>query len=310
MIGPLLLLLTAAGAPSLPDTPAYTVPADWHLIEGIASDGKRVWVSSVVDRAILELDAKRGVRKALRLPSNIGAPFGIAWDAKRRWIWVAAMCPVEPVIADCGRSGVFAVDPSGKVRRSLTVEGSFNPGDISVDTERSRVFASDSLNGAIYACDGDCTALRPVIRPTGRASAQGTALTRDGRALVVADYSRGIILVDLETGAEKAVQTADGKRLRGVDGLTRLVGSYVAVANAGNPAQLVEFQIGEDGSLADATVIDGPSGLGEATQIVNVGDRLLLVGDAQWRHYAGKEAAGPGAQGPTPIFALPLIRGK
>ena len=304
MIARLLLLLAAAGAPASLDKPAYIVPADWSLIEGIASDGKRVWVSSVVDRAILELDTAGHV-KARRLPASMGAPFGIAWDARRRWLWIAAMCPVEPAIANCGRSGLYAIDAKGKIQRSLTLDG-VNPGDLSIDAAGGRIFLSDSLNGAIFTCAGDCTKLQSVIRPTERASAQGSVITADGKSLVVADYSRGIMLVDLATGTDKMVKTPDGKRLRGMDGLVRVGTAYVGIQNPGNPAALVAFEIGEGAVLAKVREIELPAPLAEATQLVIAGDRLLIVADAQWRLYTGKDAGGAKAQKSTPIASILL----
>lgn len=306
----LLLLLAAAGAPAPIDGPAYIVPADWHLIEGIASDRKRVWVSSVVDRAILELKPGNGVKRVLRLPVSMGAPFGIAWDSSRKLIWVSAMFPPEPKIERCGASGLFAIDDKGRVRRSLTLDVPFNPGDVSVDTERGRVFVSDSQNGAVYRCEDACSALQLLIKPNERASAQGSVLSEDGKSLIVADYSRGIIEINLGTGAEKRVLTADGKRLRGMDGVVRLAGRhYLGIQNPGNPAELVEFEI-EGGVLTNPRNADSVLQLAEATQIADAGSELLLVGDAQWRLYAGKEAAGPKAQQPTPIFRIALMRGK
>lgn len=310
MIAPLLLLLAAAGVAAPLDQPVYIVPADWHLIEGIAGDGRRVWVSSVVDRAVLELKPGSGVKRVLRLPATIGAPFGIAWDSSRKLLWIAAMCPAEPKIENCGKSGLYAIDDRGKLHRSLTLDVPFNPGDVSVDAQRGRVFVSDSRNGAVYRCEGACKTLQPLIKPNERASAQGLAISEDHGSLIVADYSRGIIEIDLATGAEKRVLTLDGKRLRGMDGLVRLSGAnFVGIQNPGNPAELVEFAI-EDGVLSDPRNMIGAPPLGEATQILDVGYRLLLVGDAQWRLYAGKDATGPQGQQPTPIFQIVRIPGK
>ncbi len=133
----------------------------------------------------------------------------------------------------------------------------------------------------------------------------------DHGSLIVADYSRGIIEIDLATGAEKRVQTLDGKRLARHGWSLRLSGAnFVGIQNPGNPAELVEFAI-EDGVLSGSPQYDRGPPLGEATQILD--SRLSIAagrGDAQWRLYAGKDATGPQGQQPTPIFQIVRIPGK
>ena len=82
-------LLAAVAAPALPAaTTVLTVPASHRLIEGIASDGETIWLSSVVDREILAWRPHRALR-VRRMPPDTARPLGLAYDAKRHWLWVA-----------------------------------------------------------------------------------------------------------------------------------------------------------------------------------------------------------------------------
>lgn len=298
MIAALALLI--AGPVETPHT-LFEVPASEHLIEGIATDGTTVWVTSVLDRHVIAW--RDGKRTIITVPAAAGAPFAIAYDAKRRWLWIATNCLDDPMTERCGTPSLIAIDRRGRLKRQLTPGAGFHPGDVSVGD--GRVFVSDTGNGAVYACRDACRALAPLIRPEGRASAQGSALYDGGRKLLVADYSRGIISIDLATQHESQVMTPGGKRLRGIDGLIRAGDAFIGVANYGTPGSLIRFHVDGDGHLADVTPVDTGGMIVDPTQIVLQGKAILAIGDAQWANYSAG-GGGRAGQRPTPIVAIPL----
>ena len=87
MIG--LVALAAAAAVAQPQT-VLTIDPRHRLVEGVASDGKTIWVSSILDRQILA--CKTTCRTLATLPAPLH-PFAIAWDPRRKRLWVAADCP-------------------------------------------------------------------------------------------------------------------------------------------------------------------------------------------------------------------------
>lgn len=296
-----LLLLLAAG--SADPAVVLTIPAEHRLIEGVATDGATIWTSSVVDRKILA--SRDGRLTVLALPDGVGAPLGIAWDAGRRRLWIAANCPELPELKGCTGAALLAIDASGAVKARLRPagEGKFTPGDVSV--WQDQVFVSDSGNGAVWRCRGDCTALEPVIAPrTGRASAQGSAVYDEGRRLLVADYALGLISVDLATGGETRILMEDGNPLRGVDGLVRTGDSFVAVRNPAVPGRVFGFRVAGD-RIADLRVVVEGGAIVDPTQIAVDGQRLLLVADSQWSaHLPRTDGSTPPPQKPTPIVAI------
>ncbi|MBC9031551.1 hypothetical protein IAG41_04020 [Sphingomonas sp. JC676] len=289
-------------AQDAPPAVEFAVPAQYRLIEGVASDGETVWLSSILDRMIVEYRKRRF--RAVPMPKGEGAPLGIAWDAGRGWLWVAANCPDVLKLADC-RTGLVAIDRSGKPRASLRPAGDtpFTPGDVSV--WRDQVFVSDGANGAVYRCRGDCRELTVVIAPRQKGSAQGTVVYDGGKRLLVADYGRGLISVDLATLAETPVPLEDGSLLPGVDGMVADGDGFVGVRNASIPGKAWRFRISADNHVTRLEVAAQGGAIVDPTQIARAGDKLLIVADSQWSAYSpDKDGKVSGVQKPTPIVAI------
>lgn len=290
--GALLLALTAAA--DAPET-VFSAPATHRLVEGIATDGSTIWLSSVFDRTILvRAGDKTG---SFPMPNGTLHPMGLAWDAKRGWLWVATDCPDLPGVAKCDSGALVALDRRGRLKAKLSPGTGFHPGDVS--TANGEVFVSDSLSGIVYRRYGKT--LDPLIAPGVGRSAQGTALTPDGKQLVVADYGRGVATVDLVTKQRTLLPMADGKPLRGIDGLVRVGGDFYTVYNGSSPASLIRFRI--DGAAIDVAVVHRGAPLADPTQLVSDGRRLLVVADAGW---PAASKAGTPPRGPGTVVAFDL----
>ena len=273
MIGLGLALAAAALQPQ----PILTIDPKHRLVEGIASDGKTIWVSSILDRQVL------ACTNACRIFATIPAPlhpFAISWDATRHRLWVAADCPSGVAgIKACDRGALIGLDARGHVQtRIAPASGSFHPGDVSAAP--GGVFVSDSQNGAVYRLAKTGYSLDTVIAPGVGKSAQGTALDADGKQLVVSDYGQGIGLVDLASGERKLLPRQDGKPLRGVDGMVRCGSTYFGIYNGSTPGTLVRMGLTDNGLGFDQPL--GDVTLPDPTQIAFDGKRLLIVADSGW----------------------------
>lgn len=291
------LLALAAAAAAQPQT-VLTIDPRHRLVEGVASDGQTIWVSSILDRQILA--CRTACRTIATLPAPLH-PFAIAWDASRKRLWVAADCPPGvAAIKPCERGALIALDTRGRIQtRIAPVAGAFHPGDVSATD--GHVFVSDSQNGLVFRLLQTGRAIMAVNLPGDGKSGQGTALTPDGNSLVVADYSKGVGEVDLETFKTIPLPRQDGKPLRGIDGLTRCVSTYFGIYNGTAPGRLVSFTLGKDQLTLDEPV-PGLS-LPDPTQIAYDGKRLLVVADSGWATVDKpdfKRTSG------TPILAIPL----
>jgi hypothetical protein len=291
-------LAFAAAAAIQPQT-ILTIDPRHRLVEGVASDGRTIWVSSILDRQILA--CRRTCRTLATLPAGL-YPFALTWDRKAKRLWVAADCPPDvPGIKACDRGALVGLSASGRIDLRLQPElRKFHPGDVSVGP--AGVFVSDSQDGAVLRLARTGSHLIVLLAPHSGGSAQGTALDRDGRTLVAADYGEGIGTLDISTGERKILLLASGKPIRGVDGLVRCGETYFGVYNGGAiPARIYAIRIHSDrverSDLVEGAVVADP------TQIAFDGKRLLIVSDSGWEQVGKVETARPtGAR----ILAIPL----
>lgn len=276
-----------------------TIDPRHRLVEGVASDGSTIWVSSVLDRQILACTTS--CRTIATLPQGLH-PLGLAWDWGRKILWIAADCAdPENSAAKCERGALLGLSPAGKIRYRFAPDRmAFHPGDVSATA--SGIFAGDSQNGLVWGLLSARTAgLRAMNRPGDGKSAQGTALAGSGTELIVADYARGIGRIDLKSTATTWLPRQDGKPLRGVDGLVRCGDGYFGVYNGGTPGRVLTIRMRPGGVEYGELVPDLT--LPDATQIALDGKRLLVVSDSGWEA-VGKSSAkrSTGAR----IVAIPL----
>jgi hypothetical protein len=287
----LAALLFAAAAPAT----VFTIPAEHRLVEGIASDGKTIWVSSVLDREII---ARTGqASHDFALPRDVANPLGMVWDSGRNWLWIATDSLDLPGAARCESGALIALDRDGRVRARLRPDQPLHSGDVSVDG--GSVFVSDSRNGAVYRLRPGAMALDTLVAPGIGKSAQGSTLDPTGKRLIVADYSQGLFAIDLAS-KRRTLLLEEGKPLRGLDGLIRVGAVYFAIYNGSNPARLMRFRLAGDAVVDGDTV---PVTLPDPTQLVANHGHLLIVANAGWEA-ATKSGGGP--RDPAPIVAVPL----
>ena len=118
------LAVAAAAAVAEPNVVA-TVPAEHRIVEGIATNGHAIWVSSVLDRQILE--CSHGCHTVATLPVGLN-PLGIAWDWSRDLLWIAADCPDLAGITKCSRGALLAFSPTGRIVWRLAPSADFHRG--------------------------------------------------------------------------------------------------------------------------------------------------------------------------------------
>lgn len=275
-----------------------TIHPHHRIVEGVASDGRTIWVSSILDRQILACE--KSCRTLATLPQGLH-PFAIAWDSTRNRLWVAADCPpgVAP-ITPCERGALVALDTNGNVKTRVSLNsGSFHPGDVSVSN--GGVFVSDSQNGLVFRLVSSGKELKTVNLPGDGRSGQGTALAPDRNHLLVADYSRGVGMLDLLTSKTQILARPDGKPLRGIDGMVRCGRVYYGIYNGSSPGTLVAIRPTGSGLTFDQPL--GDFSLPDPTQIAFDGKRLLIVADSGW---ATLDKAGFVRTVGTPIIAVPV----
>lgn len=237
-------------------TVAFTLPDKGVVAEGIAFDAThRTWyVGSVHLRKIYAVDAKGRSRIFAENVDALWGAFGLAVDAKRRVLWVTTSW--MPQVAGCtperdGRAGLARFDlATGKLTGAYTLPNTPKGhaiADLAVSTAGD-VYVTDSKSAAVYRLQANGTALEPVVEGEPFLSPQGLAFSADGKRLYVADYSRGLFVVDTSTRKAAPVGCGDSVCLQGIDGLAAYKGALVAVQNGIRPHRVVRLTLDTSGT--------------------------------------------------------------
>ena len=287
--------------------------------EGIAWDGARErWlVSSVRQRKVVAVDPRGVARDLVRSGQDgLDAALALGVDSSRGLVWVAsAALPQQEgwTPADRGRSALFAFDlATGTLRRRVPLPpaaAGHSIGDLTV-TADGTVYASDNGSPAVYRVSntGTDTARQVAADTPMLRSPQG--LVHDGVRLLVADYSLGIMAVDLASGAVTSLPSPPQTTVLGIDGLVRLDEHHLlGVQNGIIPPRIVRLTLAADGGgITEVTPVDRylPEAT-EPTQGVIGGGAFVYLANSPWSNYddAGQPRAGVAWPAPL-LLRLPL----
>jgi sugar lactone lactonase YvrE len=282
-------------APVVRGALAFELPERDLLAEGIAYDAREgaFFVSAVHRRKIVRMAPDGRFTDFAALDGADGAPLGMRADPVRRALWVAAaampqMRDYSP--ADSGRSALLRYDlDSGKLtgRYPVPADGrAHGLGDL-VLTRGGEVYASDSRAPVIYYLGAGAGALTPLVESPLLVSAQGLALTADERGLYVADYSRGILRIDLASRGIAPIPAADTVVALGIDGLYLVDGSLIGIQNGVAPWRVVRLRLepGGDRIAASEPLDRAHPRHEEPTLGVVVGRDLYYVANSQYERF-------------------------
>ena len=259
----------------------------------------------------------RGGREKLLWPRDslrLGAAMGVRVDAKGRTLWVTTSgVPQNATFQprDTALAFLLAVDlRTGRIARKWelpVVPGGHVLGDLAIGP-RGDIWITDSVQPALYRLRVGSDTLETIRSPLFR-SLQGVVVTPDNATLFVADYSHGLLRMDIASGALARLADAPHSTSLGCDGLAWYRGSLVAVQNGVWPARVVRFHLTADQrAISRAEVIDRNVPLADEPTIGTiVNDRFVYVANSQWEKHdeAGRVRAGV-TLAPARLLAVPL----
>lgn len=309
----------AANAAPLVNSESFAeVPPNLGLIEGIAfvPFGDNIIVSSVTGRSLHLLTDGRwqpyaaDERAPGDIPMAMESPLGIVFDATTGRLWVASSVVDQTPNAGLGLSGLIGIPSDGGPSEWYAAPAGAQPGDVALGPDGS-VYLSDGAQGAVYVHQPDATGLDRLIEPGRLHSAQGMAVSPDGGALIVADYSYGLARYDFATGALDQLTSDLPVMLDGIDALMEYDGDLIAIRNGSAPHAILRIRIDPAARqiLAVEPLERAHPDWGEPTLGAIAGDTLIYIADARWGDFGEGGAPADGAEPrPTHIRTLDLSR--
>ncbi len=309
-----------AAGPLLRSTILAELPDTMLHPEGVAWDGvrQRYLVSSIRQRRVVAVEREGAVRPFIAAGQDgLDAVFGMAVDSSRGLLWLASSAVPNQegyAAADSGRAALFAFDlGTGELRGRVAlppVAGGHLLGDLTLASDGT-VYASDSRHPAVYRARGlSGTAELLVERDPLFRSLQGLALSGDGRSLYLADWSHGLLRVDLLTRRVTSVPLTVAGTTLGIDGLLRLdARRLIGLQNGIAPPRVVLLTLDQTGErLVGVETLDRHLPLAtEPTLGVLAGGALVYVANSPWASYGDDGQPRAGASWPRPaLLRLPL----
>jgi DNA-binding beta-propeller fold protein YncE len=273
-----------------------TLPDSTFWPEGVDVDPRtgRMYVASIRHRTIAELSPD-GQRLRELLPphaKDVGAILGVRVDTALGVLW-ATMAGLPQMggyaPGDSALHALLRIRLSdGTIERRWDLPPSpagHTLGDVALGPAGD-VFVTDSRDPVLYRLRHGGDTLEPIRHPLFR-SLQGMAPTPDGKSVYVADYSHGLLRVDLATGGVTRLAEAPGTTSLGCDGIAWDRGAIVAVQNGVLPPRVVRFVLDAGGSRIERTeVLDRNLTIADEPTIgAIVGGEFVYVANSQWEKY-------------------------
>lgn len=309
---------SANRAPLARSTVRATLADSTFWPEGMDHDPRTgaYYVASIRHRTIAEW--RNGTTRELlpRGSANLGAILAVRVDSARGQIWAttsgipqqAGFTPADTAVAALLR--IRIADGSIEKRWNLPVAtGGRVLGDVAIGP-RGDVYLSDSQHPELYRLAPGADSLVAIRHPLFR-SLQGIAPSPDPNVLYVADYSHGILRVNLATGGVVRVDDAPHSTSLGIDGLIWHRGALIAVQNGVVPARVMRFTLDAAGTrFTGAEVLDRNSAVADEPTIgTMVGDEFVYVANSQWeKHDAAGKPRANAALTRSVLLALPIPR--
>ncbi|MFN8574210.1 MAG: hypothetical protein U0132_19325 [Gemmatimonadaceae bacterium] len=276
----------------------------------------RIYVASIRHGTIAELGADgQFIRQVLPAgTTQIGGILGVRVDPRRDVIWATTSALPQSKRYATGDSVVAALLQIRRSDGTIVRRWDLPPspaghilGDLAIGPNGD-VFFTDSNEPYVYRLRPAADTLERQTSPYFH-SLQGLAPTPDGEVLYLADYSHGLLRMDLRTGDVVRLTDAPSSTSLGCDGIVWYQHSIVAVQNGVDPARVVRFALDADGlRITRVDVLDRNTRVADEPTIGALrGAEFLYVANSQWNKYADNGTRRPEVPlAPTIILGVSL----
>lgn len=286
--------------------------------EGVDYDPRssRYYIGSVRHRTIAEVANGKVTRELWpREQPGIGAVLGVRVDTAHGVLWATlagvpqmeGFTPPDSSIAAIIR--VRIADGAIERRWDLPPAARGHAlGDVVIGPAGD-VFVTDSNDPVLYRLRRGSDTLEAIRHPLFR-SPQGMAAPPNANVLYVADYSHGLLRVDLATDAVTRLADAPSTTSLGCDGLVWYNGAIIAVQNGVAPARIMRFVLDRTGTrIARAELLDRNSLIADEPTIGTIaGGEFVYVANSQWEKFTESGARIPARRLTAPVLLGVALR--
>ncbi|MGE5646372.1 MAG: hypothetical protein ACM336_11330 [Acidobacteriota bacterium] len=263
---------------------AFAPPNEGLLTEDIGYDpaSGAFFLSSVRKRKIVRRGRDGRFADFIREGQDgVWSMMALGIDAKRRLLWTTT------TEMDQGRSALlrYALDTGVLgARFDAPGPGPHGLGDLAVNGNGD-VVVCDGKGGGVYFVEAGASTLAALVEPGTFVSPQTPAFAPDGKRIFVADYARGIGIVQLADRKVSWLETPAGLAATGIDGLYFAGGTLLALQNGTNPQRFIRLRLDEpQRRVVSWEVIEqNTPHLNEPTHGVPVDGRFYYIGTSGWR---------------------------
>lgn len=250
----------------------------------------KIWLaSSIRKRKIVAFDIKTGECKDWLSANNMLAVLALKADFREEFLWVATAAFPEMenfTKALSGKAEILKVNIKTKeIVNRFTVEGNHVFGDLIIDNN-GVVYVSDSGKPILYKIENEVMA-EFVSFETDGFNLQGMAFNKQQDKLFVADYLKGIAMIDIKTKSKKWLAFPDNASPKGIDGLVFYKNTLIAIQNGVKPIRVTHFVLNDQQTdISDFKIIDNnrPE-FNEPSLGTLIGVRMFFFANSPWTAY-------------------------
>ncbi|MFL6228063.1 MAG: hypothetical protein ACJ741_04730 [Pyrinomonadaceae bacterium] len=278
--------------PLVRSVPAFTVREKGLVPESVAYDPvtKNFYLSSIYRRKILRVGADGAASEFAAERDGLWSVAGMKVDAARRLLWACTVAHPQMSGFRAEEDGTTALVKfdlrTGKLLKKYALPN--QPahhwlGDLAI-TSTGDVYATDSLQPIIYVVRHGRDEIEPFLESPLFTSPQGLDFAPGEKQLFMADYSKGVFVIDLASKQAAPIQPPPDATLLGIDGLYFHRGALVAVQNGVNPNRIVRLQLSPNYQrvVTFETLEANNPVFDEPTLGVVVKDDLFFIANSQW----------------------------
>jgi hypothetical protein len=215
--------------------------------------------------------------------------FSLKADKSQKYLWV--VCSSIPEMKNFtkemeGKSEILKIEiATRKIVKRFVVEGNHVLGDLVV-AQNNDVYVSDSAEPKIYKIEKDSLLLWEDLKLEA-INLQGIAFNKKESKLFIADYLKGIFVIDVKTKQKTWLGFPEGTSKKGIDGLVFYKNSLIAIQNGVVPIRIVQYKLNENTTkIIDFVVLDSNrKEFNEPALATLVQNKLYFFANSPWKFY-------------------------